>query len=337
MSEEKQVIRLDYTAPTVGRIFSSFFFDYFISIVLGLVILIGGLFALNAMPFYQDATNKRNEIQIASHLYVSSDDSTKTLSSYLGSNDELSYSEKIERLSSSLSYFFDTYLGENTEVAKPSVIYTELLVKQKGSNGEKLFDENRNRIETSSSYDVTYYDMYSAVLDEYALGYLGYVPHYLEYRRTYILSYIITIVICFVIAFTIVFYVFPMIFNTGKRTPGMLIDHLAYVQANGFSVSNLRYTLRYLFQLVFIILASTVTFLIPLGISIGMLFFSKHHQPTPDYVTGCYLVLNEDTIIYKDMEDYQRIQELRKRTSAKEWLKEEKNKPDHQDSSNDSK
>lgn len=332
MSEEQKVIKLNYTAPTVGRIFSSFFFDYFISIVLGLVILIGGLFALNAMPFYQDALTKRNEIQINSQLYVSSDDnSTKALTSYLDDNDELSYSEKIERLSSSLSYFFDTYLAENTEVSQPSVVYTELLSKQTGDNGEKLFDQNRNRIETSSSYDVTYYDMYSAVLEEYAIGYLGYVPHYLEYRRTYILSYIITIVICFVIAFTIVFYVFPMIFNKGKRTPGMIIDRLAYVQANGFSVSNLRYTLRFLFQLVFIILASTMTFLIPLGISIGMLFFSKNHQTTPDYVTGCYLVLNEDTIIYKDMEDYRQIQELRQRTKAKEWLKEEKDKSQHSD------
>jgi hypothetical protein len=43
-----------------------------------------------------------------------------------------------------------------------------------------------------------------------------------------------------------------------------------------------------------------------------MIFFGKNHQSLTDYVTGCFMVNNSQDFIYKDYQEYLRVQAIRK-------------------------
>ncbi|MCR4697770.1 MAG: RDD family protein [Bacilli bacterium] len=312
-AEEQQVITLDYKGVTAGRAFSAHLFDFFSVILLGILILVGGIFTMQATPIYKDVISKQNEIQLNSHLYVQEEeDHIVMLSKQLNENNDLSYNEKNEIISNSLTYYFDDFLVNNSTITNSVEVYTNYLTNCKTNDGKAMFDIERNRLVNESIYDQEYFNAYYTLFNAYAIGYLSYVDNYVELRSAYIWCFAITILICLSLSVLILLFVVPMIFSKGKRTFGMMLNQVGYVSFDGFSPSWKRFLLHFLFQWLLIYIASIFSFLIPLFISVAMIFFGKNHQSLTDYVTGCFMVNNSQDFIYKDYQDYLRVQAIRK-------------------------
>lgn len=301
--EEKKTINLKYKQPKLARVFSAHIFDFFTVVVLGIIFIALLIVILHSTPIYTNTKESQVNIQINSNLYVD-DGSAILLTDKISKDDTLKTNEKIDKLSTSLTYFFDEFLKENSSIKDGDERYTKILTSYKDSNERVLFDENRNRIYENSDEDSCYLTAYSSIVTKYAIGYLSYVNDYSNLRKQLVLMTIITILIALSFSNFVVYLLIPLIFRRGRKTFGFLLNRIGYVSLDGFSPSIPKVIFKFLFQWILIFLASFFTLGIPLFISVGMVFLSKHHQTLSDYIFGEIPVDTEQDIIYLDYFDY---------------------------------
>lgn len=303
--KESKHIEISYEMCGRGRILSAHLFDFFVSIVLGLILLIGTLGIVPNIPFYSEAVNTRNELLVSSSLYIKKDDGNLvTLVDQLEDDDSLTYNEKSSKIDICLGYFFVTFLQDELE-NKGASVYLEYKMAAKEGD-ESLFDEGGNRRLGNSSYDKAYYEFYKDTFENGAIPRLPYKKDYVSTRQTILTTMSVSIVLTFFLSFIIFYVVIPQCISRGKRTLGMLICRSAHVDAKGFSPSWWRYLLKSLFEVVFIVFASIPCFLIPLAISITMLIVrKKDHQTLSDYIFGTYCVsLSNQNKVYLNLYEY---------------------------------
>ena len=301
MLEETNVIELNYELPRFTRLISSYLADFFIFLFLSILLIVPGVFILEAIPNFQNVLNTRNQILVDSKLYIKKDKLIR-LDTFYKEDTNLTYNEKSEELNLRLTYFFTTFINNDLE-NKGLETYNN--IKSKGNfEGDKLFDENFNRVLINSDYDEAYFNFY---LDAYntALGYLQVNKSYVENRNNVIFGYVLTIILASSVSFITLFLIIPLIFNRGKKTLGMLFTHLSLINIRAFSVSNKCFCFRFLFQFFVMFLASLFSFLIPILISIGFLIFSKRRQTLTNYIFNTYIVYNENQIVYINLKEYQ--------------------------------
>lgn len=301
--EEKKTINLKYKQPKLARVFSAHIFDFFTVVVLGIIFIALLIVILHSTPIYTNTKESQVNIQINSNLYVD-DGSAILLTDKISKDDTLKTNEKIDKLSTSLTYFFDEFLKENSSIKDGNERYTKILTSYKDSNERVLFDENRNRIYENSDEDSCYLTAYSSIVTKYAIGYLSYVNDYSNLRKQLVLMTIITILIALSFSDFVVYLLIPLIFRRGRKTFGFILNRIGYVSLDGFSPSVPKVIFKFLFQWILIFLASFFTLGIPLFISVGMVFLSKHHQTLSDYIFGEIPVDTEQDIIYLDYFDY---------------------------------
>lgn len=306
--EEKKV-QLTYKQGSLGRIFSTHMFDFFCVFVLSIIVLIGSLFILQSTPVYNDINIKRETIRLNSRLYSSTDEGCKSIYVILKNDDTKSYNEKSDELASSLNYFFDDYLVNNSNIDSPSQLYTDKLLECTYDD-KVIFNENRERLYIESTMDEVYYTYYLDICQNYAVGLLSNVNGYLSIQRAYLFSYVITILLTISFSILIIYLVIPLCLHRGKRTLGMLLNHLSYVTGNGLSPTYKKTIVQFLLKWILIYMASVFTFAIPLFISVGMIFLNKHHQCFTDYVVNVYFINDDDVIIYEKIEDIKRNERL---------------------------
>ena len=301
MLEETDVIEFNYELPRFTRLISSYLADFFIFLFLSILLIVPGVFILEAIPNFQNVLNTRNQILVDSKLYIKKDKLIR-LDTFYKEDTNLTYNEKSEELNLRLTYFFTTFINNDLE-NKGLETYNN--IKSKGNfEGDKLFDENFNRVLINSDYDETYFNFY---LDAYntALGYLQVNKSYVENRNNVIFGYVLTIILASSVSFITLFLIIPLIFNRGKKTLGMLFTHLSLINIRAFSVSNKCFCFRFLFQFFVMFLASLFSFLIPILISFGFLIFSKRRQTLTNYIFNTYIVYNENQIVYLNLKEYQ--------------------------------
>ena len=302
-NEKEEKITITYETPGIRRILSAHLFDWFISLILGFVLLIATFNIIPALPNYQNALNIRNGILLSSSLYVKKDDDIVQLLNLVSSDSTLTTNQKSEKIDESLTYFFLTYINEELE-NKGKETYLGLKAEAK-KDDVKLFDEDGARIFVNVDYDATYYSFYSTCYREKALGFLAYKDGYLSSRHTIIWTMIISIFLTFLLSFLIFYLLVPLIFKKGKRTFGMLIMKTALVSKDAFSCKLGRFIFHALFEIIFIIIGSLLAFLIPLAISLTMIIMRKNdHQSLTDYVIGTYVVSTSQTKIYDNIYEY---------------------------------
>ena len=71
-----------------------------------------------------------------------------------------------------------------------------------------------------------------------------------------------------------------------------------------------------MFDLIVMYFVSFVSFLLPVFVSIGMMYFTKTNQNLSEYVFNVYLVDSKDDEIYFDYLDYQDKKESSKKVSV---------------------
>lgn len=300
-----QHLEISYEMSSIGRIFSAHLFDFFISIVFGLILLIGTFAIVPNIPFYHEAVNERSDLLVASSLYIKKDDGNLiTIVDRCEDDEESTYNEKSALIDTHLSYFFVTFLNEELKGEGASV-YLDYKIKAKNEDS-LMFDEKGERLLTNSTYDKAYYEFYKDTFENGAIPRLPYKKAYVSTRQTILVTMTVSIILTFFLSFLVFYVVIPQYIARGKRTLGMLICRSAHVDAKGFSPAWWRYLLKSLFEVVFIIFASVPCFLIPLGISITMLVIrKKDHQTLSDYIFGTYCVsLANQNKVYLNLYEY---------------------------------
>ncbi len=302
--EEKKTINLKYKQPKLARVFSAHFFDFFSYVVIGVIFIALSVLVLHNTSMYKSSKNEQANIQIKSNLYVNDNSSSVLITDKFVNDNSMKTEDKIDKLSTSLTYFFDEFLKDNSSINDGYDRYTKILTSYKDSNDRTLFDEHRNRVFTNSDEDSCYLTAYSSIVTKYAIGYLSYVNDYSNLRKQLVLMTVTTILIALSFSNFVVYLLIPLFFRRGRKTFGFLLNRIGYVSLDGFSPSVPKVIFKFLFQWILIFLASFFTLGIPLFISVGMVFLSKHHQTLSDYIFGEILVDTEQDIIYLDYFDY---------------------------------
>lgn len=305
---KSQVITLDYTRASLGKILSAQLFDFFVMAVTGLLLLFGTLSLIQTNSGYQAILASRNETLVASHLYETKDDAVTKVLDTLTDDTTLTYNQKSQALDEDMTYFFTEFLKEPLEGKGLSTYQGFKAEATLDDKTTKLFTADFSRALTNADYDATYYAFYSNTYTDKAIGYLQLDKTYLTTRNRINRINFLGIVLTFVLSYFIYYLLMPLIFSRGKQTLGMRLTKIGRVAADGFSCSTGRFLCRFLFSFILVFLGSIFAFLIPLAVSLTMLVVKKTHQDLSDYVCGVYVVSVEETFLYKDIYEYRNIQ-----------------------------
>ncbi len=285
-----------------GRRFSATLLDLFLSLLTGFVLLTLTFTLIESHPNVIEMNQKREEISIASGLYVKGEKTLIRYNDTINDNKDLSYNEKSDLLNDKIYTF---YTEKDFFTKEEGVgIYQKELKEAKTKDEKSLFTENYERALANSDYDEIYYDFYYDFFDR-TTGYLLKNSNYFEINQSIILIYSLSIILTLSLPFILFFYLIPLCFVRTRQTIGMKICRIALVDYTGLSVKPLKFSLRFLFFFVFIVIGSMITFLIPMAISITMMTLSKSHQSLTDYLSGTYYVSIENRKIYKDIYEYE--------------------------------
>ena len=172
------------------------------------------------------------------------------------------------------------------------------------NKGEHIFDDNLQRKYLNDDYDIVYFNFYNNMLKDIAPGYLSSSKEYRDNLRQSIINNVLIIFISLILSNIIFYYVVPMIYRRGKQTFGMKIFKISLLSVDGMSCSSKRYSLRFLFYLIVIVVLSVFSFLLPVLISFTMMLLSKTGQSLVDYVTNTYKVDSQTNTVYLNYEEY---------------------------------
>lgn len=285
-----------------GRRFSATLLDLFLSLLIGFVLLALTFTLIENHPNMIKMNKTREEISINSGLYVKGEKTLLRYNDTIKDNKDLSFNEKSDLLHDKIYTFYtEKDFFDKTEGLK---IYHNELKEAKTTDGKSMFTASYTRALTNSDYDESYYNFYDEFFD-CTTGYLLKNSSYFEINQAIILIYSFSIVLTLSLPFILFFYLIPLCFVRTRQTIGMKVCRIALVDYTGLSVRPLKFTLRFLFFFIFIVVGSMLTFLIPMAISITMMVLSKSHQSLTDYLSGTYYVSIDNRNIYKDIYEYE--------------------------------
>lgn len=295
---EKELI---YSTPSLPKAFASHLFDL-LALALLTALLASGAYPLYFLtPSYREPSSFRKEIMLNSHLYVESGDGVATLPSYLKGEDSLTFQEKSDSVSSSLKYCYTVYLNPEFEGKGEERLLSFYPSFEK--EGRPLFSESGARLLLDAYYDEAYFEAYSEILERKAVGDLGMKGGFVAARKGIIAGYLVVFFLCFSLSMALLFYAVPLLCHRGRKTLGMLLTRLGYVDSRGLSPSLMRFSLRFLFLWVLIGIASFLSFLAPFCLSAAFFAFRKDRQTLTDYVSGVYLVDADKLLIPEKAEE----------------------------------
>lgn len=282
---EKEIV---HRTPSFLRIFSSALFDATSLILLTFLLFSGTLPLYQRTSAYNANSKFREDIMVSSRLYVSYDGGVKTLPSFLNDDSSLTVGEKNERLRDALDYCYLVYLNEEFESKGGERLLSFLSNYESG--GDKLFNEAGERVLISLDYDSVYYSCYAEIIENKAVVDLGKKVGFSEARRNILIGYGISFLLSFALSSLALFYIVPFCFRRGKKTFGMALTRIGYVDRFGLSPTWRRFSLRFLFSWILILLGGFFTFGVTWALSAAFCVFRKDRQTISDYVASVYLV-----------------------------------------------
>ena len=301
MEEKTDVIEIKATTPKFFRLASSALFDALTVMLLSLLLCVATFPIYFATPAYQEPTSLREEIMLASHLYEQNDGGVRLISTSLKENDSLTFSQKNEKLCESLSYCYTVYLnGELNE--KGNETLSSYFVAET-YNGSLLFDKDGSRLLKDETYEEAYLNAYCDVLESHGVNDLNLKEGFSNARTKILWGYVVSFLIAFSLSCIVLLMVVPLCLKRGKRTLGMLLTKLAYLDQWGFSPSWKRWALRFLFEWILILCGAFFTFGVTLIFSCAFSAWRKDHQSVSDYVLAVYPVDASSSEIYTKEEE----------------------------------
>lgn len=285
MEEKNDFIEVKAVTPSFFRLFSSVLFDSFSVLLLSAVFFLATLNIYFLTPAYAQPSSFREEVMLQSHLYVSEDGGVELLSASLNGDGSLKSEEKRDKAENALLYCYTVYLSDELEGKGDAKLNGYLYAES-----PSLFKENGAPIYEDENHAQDYFAVYCKIIENHGVADLGTKAGFAEARQRILLGYFIAFLIAFSLSCISLLLVVPLCFKKGKRTFGMMLSKIAYLDYRGFSPTSLRFILRFLFQWILILCLAFFTFGITLAFSASFGAFRKDHQSISDYVLGIYPV-----------------------------------------------
>ena len=291
------------------RLFA-FLYDLLCMSIVGVLLVFATQAIMNNVPYYKEANQNINEIQLASGLYVEREDhTTKLMCDYYKVDKEEQYVEYNQKFDEALTYFYSNERFFDLSDPQSGMHLYNIEKIPEGESESKLFiyaDETHSSIVEKSSADkVALYNFYCKVMSEKAIKYVINSDVYVKNTRTISLTFIfITLLIPIVLSVLIFEFILPLSLRRGRKTLGKLIFKLSVVDARGLNCSFWRFLARFSIFLFLEVLVGIVSFAIPLVVSFSMMVFTKTNQSFHDYIAGTYVVEAPMSSICTTKEEY---------------------------------
>lgn len=305
-------IEIEYKSVSVVKRFFSKFVDLFIIVFTCFVFFsLSNMFIVKNVDGYKNLINTQNKLKIESNLYLK--DGTYVID-YVNTESFTNYESKKDYLSSTIEKFYTNQTFFNDSTYKNQ--YYQRALESKDSSSNLLFKLENAVLKENNLKPEDYYNFYKDEIENHCIGYLFNNSEYSNCTRLISLSLIITAFICLFISYVIYRVVLPLTcFKRGKQTLGMKLFKISYVGVDAFSVSGTKYVLKSIFDFVVYYLLNIVSFLIPLIISIGMMFLSKSGQDLSEYVFNVYPIDTKNDDVYTCYLEYLDGLDSKKRAS----------------------
>ncbi len=307
---ESNKIEVSYYRPTLTRRLFSRIVDGFLVCLLSLICFVSINSIYSSIPKYNEVRNNLDEIRLNSSLYTKkTDDTIINVSTFIYQDKKMSDSKKEEYLLLHLDNFFN-YLKNYNEKSylKAKNSYDEFRLKDslKYNNYPLFIKDDQNNIIKNTAYSIpisSYIEScYTVFIDTYGNGFLSSeIKEYYEGTRyIQVLTFYINIPVSVFISSLIVFFIPPFIFKKGRKTIGMLIYNIGFVNSSLYNLTIKQYLLKFVTFYFLEFILSIFTFGIPLFISLTMMLVTKKKQNFNEYILNIQEVSTKDSSIYND-------------------------------------
>ncbi len=305
-------IEIEYNNASIVKRFFSKFVDLFTIVFTCFVFFsLVNMFVLKNVDGYSNLIKTQDNLKVESGLYL--ENGTYVID-YVDSTDFSNYEEKKNYLSSSiLSFYNNSTFFEDDSIKNQ---YYQRCLNKKDSSSNQMFYLEDNLIKEFNLNPKDYYEFYKSEIEDYSKGYLFNNVSYANCTRLISVSQIISAYICLFISYIIYKVILPIsCFKRGRQTLGMKLFNISYIGVDAFNISLIRYLLKALFDFVIFYIVDVVSFLIPLFVSIGMMFLTKTNQYLSEYVFNIYVVDSKNEDVYSCYLEYLDGQEQKKQAS----------------------
>ena len=301
-------IEISYTQARLTRRLFSRIVDGLLTLLISMLCFLSINQIYNTIPKYQNTKANLDEIRLNSGLYVKSNNQVMNVSTYIYNDKKMSDSQKETYLLNSLDKFFNYLKNYNEEsYNKVKSNYEEFLISNslKYNNFPYFIKENNQIVKnTSANIPISAYinNVYVVYIDTNSNGYLSteIKEYYSGLKYLNDLTFFVNIPISVFLGSFIVFFIPPFIFKRGRKTIGMLIYHIGFVNKNLYNLSIKEYLLKFVIFYFLEFLLSFFTFGIPLLISLTMMLVTKKKQNFNEYLLNIQEVSTSDSTIYRD-------------------------------------
>lgn len=301
MEEKTEIREIKATTPKFFRLAASALFDGLTVLLLAFLLCLMSFPIYFSTPCYKEPSAFREEIMLNSRLYERHDGGVSLISYSLKDSASLTLGQKRERASEALSYCYTVYLDEELEGKGRQKLNSYCLAFT--YQGENLFGEDGARLLEEEAYEGVYFDAYCEIAEGHGVSDLNLKQGFSAARAKILWGYLISFLIAFSFSCLLLLLLIPLCLKKGKRTLGMLLTKLAYLDQKGLSPSPGRWVLRFLFEWILILCGAFFTFGATLAFSCAFSAWRKDHQCVSDYVLALYPVDASSSEIYASEEE----------------------------------
>lgn len=300
---------LEYDKAKIYKRLLATFIDLFIIVILTFAAFSLSNMAIKYFPFYIDIIDRKTELEVDSNLFT---EDHQSIIDYT-KNEEVfkTYTEKKDYLKDKINLFYTSdFVEDKTEALKE---YDERKLAYKVDN-ISLFEYKNNEVIERSEKPEYYYTFYQNEINDQCLKTLYNNVDYISCTQKIFLTSLVNFVIWLIVFFTIFYLLIPLVFfKRGRQTIGMKIFRIGLIDGNALNISIGKYFLRYGFLLFVMLILDFFAFLLPLIVSISMMYFTKTSQDLVDYIFNNYMVDVKNSEIYLNYLEYIDREETKKK------------------------
>lgn len=306
--EEKQIIGVEYMLPTGKQRIKAILVD-FLSFLLLTLLLFGLSFSVAYnLPSYKMNLEEMDSVRLESHLYEEDKENKLELVSSLYSTKQgYGEAESKKHMSEALIAFYgpdSPFFSTDKNNQPGGVVFYNSERAKRSDLFEKVSEEVAlsSYVEIDSVPDKDFISFYEDAIEK-SIGFLSNNKEYVTASNRLLWHALISFFIAYILSFLLLFLMLPMIFYRGYKTLGMMVGKCGRIYVNGLNPTRARFLLYFFFDFLFTGL-SVAMLLIPLFISITMLFLSKAQQSLPDYLANTYLIDTSSQDIFLTPTEY---------------------------------
>lgn len=321
--ERNEVVNINYSQPKFWHRCMANFVDFFLMILMFIILFIATRAIVLATPHYKGVENRIAEMQIASGLYFKdtlNDDKVVDVVYYLDKyegtyGDSFEVKEnptgKIGKIVCAIDKF-EKFSKENAPKERYDELvkyYDSIRLDTVNKEGIHYFAKDGDNIvpnETLSSNAEKrkdfYKDVYVKFVEKRCLPFL--TSNVTEYRELYRVEFnylvFLELPVAYALAGIIVYFIPPLFFRRGRKTLGKALYHVGLIDDRMLSPTFARFTARFAIFFFGELILSLFTIGIPYIISFSLMAFSKRRQGFPDYMLHLYEIDTSRANIYMD-------------------------------------